>query len=395
LTVTSLARDIADMDQAASTRGKTQAGVSGLDTPPTGEVGFGRRWSIVFLSYLPFYFIAWIFRKPGQVEVAASLAGAVAFLFLFWRIWRQRGRPRLWQVATIFAIGVALHRFNTGWSVYTIYAMSFSARMPSRRAAIWTMVVLELILLAMWPLLQKYNWPVWASGVLFGALTGFAGLMQTDMERKNQELAIAHEEVRALATTAERERISRDLHDLLGHTLTLVAVKAELAARLVSRDAKAAEREMQAVAAAAREALAEVRTAVVGMKGASLAFELDKARQALAAANVAAEISALTTDGHPGQEAVLAMALREGVTNVIRHSGATRCEIRLVPSASDLVLSIADDGQGGRLVEGSGLKGMRARLAAIGGALVIKSDRSGTRLTATAPLKNTPGEAIS
>jgi len=151
--------------------------------------------------------------------------------------------------------------------------------------------------------------------------------------------------------------------------------------------------QLRRVAAAAREALSEVRTAVIGMKGASLAFELDKARQALAAANVTAEISALTTDGYPGQEAVLAMALREGVTNVIRHSGATRCEIRLAPSATDLVLSISDDGQGGRLVEGSGLKGMRARLAAIGGALDIKSDKNGTRLTATAPLKHIPGEA--
>ncbi|MFY8142843.1 MAG: sensor histidine kinase, partial [Caulobacter sp.] len=128
--------------------------------------------------------------------------------------------------------------------------------------------------------------------------------------------------------------------------------------------------------------------------GASLAFEFDKARQALAAAGVEANVSALTTDGHPGQEAVLAMALREGVTNVIRHSGASRCDITLSPSLSDLVLTIADNGQGGRLVEGSGLKGMRARLAAIGGALNVKSDKAGTRLVATAPLR-AQGEGVS
>jgi two-component system sensor histidine kinase DesK len=256
------------------------------------------------------------------------------------------------------------------------------------------MIVLEVVLLIVGMTFYRHFWQIWASGVLFGGITGFASLMQVDVERKNQELAMAHEEVRALATTAERERISRDLHDLLGHTLTLVAVKAELAAKLVGRDAEAAEREMQSVAATAREALAEVRIAVVGMKGASLAFELDKARHALTAANIKAEISALTTDGHPGQEAVLAMALREGVTNVIRHSGATRCEIRLEPSATALVLSIADDGRGGKLVEGSGLKGMRARLAAIGGALEIKSDKAGARLVATAPL-NAPGETAS
>ncbi len=346
-----------------------------------------RRWSLVFLSYIPFYFIAWFFRKPGTVEIIASIVGVIVFLGLFWRIWRQRGCPVVWQVLAIFGIGMALSPFSTGWSVYTIYSMSFAARLSSRRTAIRTMLALEVGLLVVGMVFYRHNWPTWGAGVLFGAITGFGSLMQADVERKNRELSVAHEEVRALATMAERERISRDLHDLLGHTLTLVAVKAELAAKLVSRDAEAAEREMQSVAATAREALSEVRTAVVGMKGASLAFELDKARQALAAANVQAEVSALTADGHPGQEAVLAMALREGVTNVIRHAGATRCEISLLPTAKELVLSISDDGKGGRLVEGSGLKGMRARLFAIGGALDIKSDKSGTRLTVTAPLE--------
>ncbi|HJV41836.1 sensor histidine kinase [Caulobacter sp.] len=377
----SAARDIAYMDHETATRSD-----GGVNRTPLADGLNRRRWNLIFLSYLPFYYISWLFRRPSTVEIAASLAGLAAFLALFYWIWNRRGRPALWQVVAIFGIGASLSSFNVGWSVYTIYAMSFAARLPSRRMAVRTMVGLEVVLLAMGPLYMNYNWPVWLSGVLFGGITGFAGLMQADIERKNQELALAHEEVRALATTAERERISRDLHDLLGHTLTLVAVKAELAARLVSRDAEAAEREMQSVATAAREALAEVRTAVVGMKGASLAFELDKARQALAAANVSAEISAPAADSHPGAEAVLAMALREAVTNVIRHAGASRCEIRLDASPSALTLSIVDDGAGGRLIEGSGVKGMRARLAAIGGALDIKSDKRGTRLIATAPL---------
>jgi two-component system sensor histidine kinase DesK len=352
-----------------------------------GPTSLRRHWSFVFLSYLPFYFISWFFRKPPLLELVASFAGLFAFLGLFWTIWRRRGNPVLWQVLAIYAIGMALSPFSTGWSVYTIYAMSFASRLASRRIAIRTMIVLEVVRLVVGLTFYRHFWQIWASGVIFGGITGFASLMQVDVERKNQELAMAHEEVRALATTAERERISRDLHDLLGHTLTLVAVKAELAAKLIGRDAEAAEREMQSVAATAREALAEVRIAVVGMKGASLAFELDKARHALTAANIKAEVTALTTDGHPGQEAVLAMALREAVTNVIRHSRATRCEIRLEPSATALVLSVADDGKGGKLVEGSGLKGMRARLAAIGGALEIKSDKTGARLVATAPLE--------
>lgn len=375
------ARDIADMDPRTSTQAKD------ADSAPLADGVNRRRWSLIFLSYVPFYFISWLFRKPSTIEIWASLAGIAAFIALFYAIWMRRGRPALWQVLAIYAIGLSLSPFNTGWSVFTIYAMSFASRLPSRRLAVRTMIGMEVLLLIMGPLFMNHNWPVWASGVLFGGITGFAGLMQADVERKNQELALAHEEVRALATMAERERISRDLHDLLGHTLTLVAVKAELAAKLVSRDAEAAEREMQSVAAAAREALSEVRTAVVGMKGASLTTELDRARTALAAANVQAEISAAEIDGHPGQEAVLAMALREAVTNVIRHAGATRCQIRVAPSPVALTLSIVDDGKGGGLVEGSGLKGMRARLAAIGGDLDIVSDKSGTRLVAIAPVE--------
>ena len=364
------------------------------ETPAGSTLADGatrRRWSLLFLSYLPFYFVAWIFRKPDLVEIVASFLGLAAFIVLFVTIWRQKGRPAIWQVLAIFGVGMALSPFNTGWSVYTIYAMSFAGRLSPRRRAVEVMIILDVVLLVVGVIFYRHVWPIWASGVLFGALTGFGALMQADVERKNEALAIAHEEVRGLATMAERERISRDLHDLLGHTLTLVAVNAELAARLVSRDAEAAEREMQAVAAAAREALAEVRTAVVGMKGASLTTELDRARHALASASVEADVQAQIVEGYPGQEAVLAMALREAVTNVIRHANASRCEIRVETRKAELVLSVADNGKGGRLVEGSGLKGMRARLSAIGGALQIKSGKDGARLVAIAPLARAIG----
>ncbi len=368
------------------------SGRSALSSGSTlADSAMRRRWSLLFLSYLPVYFVAWFFRKPGPVEIVASFAGLAVFVVLFVLIWRRKGRPALWQVLAVFGVGMALSPFNTGWCVYTIYSMSFAARLSPRRTAVRTMAILEVVLLIVGLALYRHVWPIWASGVLFGGLTGFGALMQADVERKNEALAIAHEEVRGLATMAERERISRDLHDLLGHTLTLVAVKAELAARLVSRDAEAAEREMQAVATAAREALAEVRTAVVGMKGASLTTELERARHALASASVEADVQAQIADGYPGQEAVLAMALREAVTNVIRHASASRCEIRVETRKDELVLSVADNGKGGRLVEGSGLKGMRARLAAIGGALQVKSDKDGARLVATAPLAGTIG----
>ncbi len=366
--------------------------LANLDIPATAKLGERetlRRGSwLIFLAYLPFYFLAWLFRRPGTLEVVASFTGLFVFLALIAVIWFRNSRTGLWEVLVMFAIGLALSRFNTGWTVYTIFAMSFAARLTPRRHAVIVLIALEVALAATWPTLPRYSWPIWLSGMVFGAITGFASLTQADMMRKNEELAMAHDEVRTLATTAERERISRDLHDLLGHTLTLVAVKAELAARLVSRDAEAAEREMQAVATAAREALAEVRTAVVGMRGASLANEAERAKQSLASANVTADISLEAVEGDPRSEAVFAMALREAVTNVIRHAGATHCAIRFEVRAASLRLIVTDNGMGagGKLNEDSGLKGMRARLAAIGGALEIISDQTGTRLLASAPI---------
>lgn len=370
---------------------KILANLDTVSNVSAGERQALRRGSwLIFLAYLPFYFLAWLFRRPDTLELVASFAGLFVFLALVAVIWVRNSRTGLWEVLVMFAIGLTLSRFNTGWTVYTIFAMSFAARITPRRHAVVVLVVLEIALVAMWPLLPRYSLPIWLSGLVFGAITGFASLTQADMMRKNEELALAHDEVRTLAAMAERERISRDLHDLLGHTLTLVAVKAELAARLVSRDAEAAEREMQAVATAARDALAEVRTAVVGMRGASLISEAERAKQSLASANVAVEVSLEDVDGDPRSEAVFAMALREAVTNVIRHAGATRCTIRFEVRAASLRLTVADDGAGaggsGKLNEDSGLKGMRARLAAIGGTLDVTSDHTGTRLLASAPI---------
>jgi two-component system sensor histidine kinase DesK len=229
-------------------------------------------------------------------------------------------------------------------------------------------------------------WEVWASGVFFGAMSGFGTLVGADLERRNRLLVEAQGEVRLLAASAERERIAQDLHDLLGHTLTLVAVKADLAARLAEAEPSAARREMQEVAAAAREALAEVRSAVTGMKGASLAHEVERARTMLAAANLKTRIAVDAAALDPRREAVLAMALREAVTNVIRHAQATSCTIAvdLDPDGA-MRLVVADDGRGGRILEGSGLLGMRARLSAAGGVLAVESGKEGTTLAARLP----------
>ena len=339
---------------------------------------------LIWLAYLALYFAAWVFRAPSSREVVAGLAGTAVFLAIYADGLRTR-RPLLFHALASAGVGFALSPFGGAWSVFNVFGASFAGRIRPRRRATVVLVCLQLALAA-FGLLTRQPWPAWVSGIFFGALIGFGVLWQSELEEKNRQLEQAQGEVRALATTAERERIARDLHDLLGHTLTVVAVKAELAQRLCDRDLVAARREMQELAVIARDALTEVRTAVVGMKGASLASEVERAERALSAAGVQVQVRSQAAGADPQREAVMTMALREAVTNVIRHAHAKVCRIGVESTPDgELRLSVMDDGRGGAVTEGSGLSGMRTRLEAAGGSLTVESGSAGLRLLASLP----------
>jgi len=190
---------------------------------------------------------------------------------------------------------------------------------------------------------------------------------------KDAALKLSHDEVRRLAALAERERIGRDLHDLLGHTLSLVALKSELAARLVDSDAGAARRELIEVGRVAREALVQVRSAVTGIRIAGLAAELASARLLLESDGIAFDYALAPVALPQEVEQVLAMALREAVTNIQRHARASSARVELKAEGTDVVLCIRDDGRGGAMSPGNGLCGMRERIEALGGCLRVES----------------------
>ncbi|MCG7320768.1 sensor histidine kinase [Arsenicicoccus bolidensis] len=183
----------------------------------------------------------------------------------------------------------------------------------------------------------------------------------------------------ALRIASERERVARDVHDVLGHSLTVVAVKTELAERLLDVDVERARAELIEIRSLTRTALAEIRETVGGLRVASLGDEVEGARMALTGAGIAADLPGDLTVVDPRHRTVLAWVLREAVTNVVRHSGAGRCAIRL--SAAGLV--VEDDGRGLRgAKEGNGIRGLRERVAGAGGSLTIGPgpDGRGTRL---------------
>jgi two-component system, NarL family, sensor histidine kinase DesK len=202
---------------------------------------------------------------------------------------------------------------------------------------------------------------------IFGmAAISVAMLGQFSIIRANTQLREAREELARLAVTADRERMARDLHDVLGHSLTTITVKAGLARRLLENgDVERAAEEVTDVEQLGRQALTEVRSTVSANRVASLGRELAGAREALRAAGIEADLPAAVDDVPPDRQQVFAHVVREGVTNAIRHSGAGRCTVRLTPTSVEVV----DDGVGSPSATpaGHGISGLSERLAAVGG----------------------------
>jgi len=203
--------------------------------------------------------------------------------------------------------------------------------------------------------------------------------------RRNAELALAREDLARFAVEQERARFARDLHDLLGHSLTVITVKAELAGKLMNRDPGKAATEVADIERLAREALADVRATVAGYREVTLAVELSSARSALDAAGIEAELPGALDEVPGDRRELFGWVVREGVTNVVRHSQAHRVRVAVSPTT----VEVLDDGPGcpGTVVVGGhGLDGLRERLTAVGGHLEAGPvDAGGFRLFAEVP----------
>lgn len=206
--------------------------------------------------------------------------------------------------------------------------------------------------------------------------------------RANRKLREAREELARLAVAEERSRIARDLHDLLGHTLSLIALKTELATKLVDDDPRRARAELEEVQDVTRQALSEVREAVQGYRRLAVADELEGARAALTAAGIDCRIDA-SADGLPDElEEALAWAVREATTNVVRHSGASTCAISLSADAETVALEVEDDGApaSGSSQNGTGLAGLAERARRLDGTLEAgERPQGGFRVRVTLP----------
>ncbi|MCU7722528.1 sensor histidine kinase [Actinoplanes sp. KI2] len=220
--------------------------------------------------------------------------------------------------------------------------------------------------------------------VVLGSLATWGIRLAT--ERQSRLLA-AQKEIADLAVQNERSRIAADLHDILGHSLTVVTVKAELAQRLLDVDVERARKELADLEGLARDALADVRSTAMGMRGISLPGEIAAAREALEAANVQATLPGAADEVPSRNRELFAWTIREAVTNVVRHSKARHVAVLLAPASVEIV----DDGVG-HLPDktpnnGQGLAGLRRRAEALGGRLTVggREDQQGFRVRVEVP----------
>jgi two-component system sensor histidine kinase DesK len=334
-------------------------------------------------------------RHTTGATVAGALGLAVFVGVYLTLVYRNMGRPfaprvvlGLGGVLGVLACALA-YTLGSAWLGLFVYlSVAWGATLPLR-AAYWAIpasgVVMYLIGLRFD---EKEARGLLLLVVLIGfAMTGVGQLVRTTIELRKARATVAQ-----LAANEERLRLARDLHDLLGHSLSLITLKSELAGRMLPGHPDKAAQQVADIEQVSRQALVDVREAVTGYRRRRLAAELAGAQVALAAAGVAAEVPAEPelADLPEESESALAWVLREAVTNVVRHSGAERCVVQLLRRQTldgpVLELCVEDDGSGGSgNGPGNGLTGLTERLEKAGGTLEAGRVRHGFRLVARVP----------
>jgi two-component system sensor histidine kinase DesK len=362
-----------------------------LPMPPAGRLLWAAVW-LVFLGY-PISDILGTDYSPARAVVAwvALVVFASVYLLTMWiclsKVPRYVSGAALLPLIALYALGIALTLvFNGQWGGVLVYC-GVAAGWTLR----WRWLVPVLFALGAFDVIAGVlSGHTWSDVGFLAFLTVALGFTMSAFRRLVAsviELRSARAEVARLAVSDERLRISRDVHDILGHSLSVIALKAQVARRLMQSDPVAATAALSDVESEARSSLAEVRAIVTAYRQRSLADELQGAHDVLDAAGIAFAVSRDPDVPPAPVDSLLAWTVREGVTNVLRHSRAHRCEISVAAVNGGYTVVIVDDGVGGVAnAGGSGLHGLRERVAAVGGRIEAgPGSEGGFRLQAYVP----------
>jgi two-component system sensor histidine kinase DesK len=384
------------ISQGHRARTKESEAVRPGGTPPAEEgiassgITF-RLWRLYqrfWLLCLLFPLISLVREPPASWHLALGLFSLLFFATSYtWLTWphpvNQRGPTRMRSrlsllLLVVLCLQVTVFNLLDGpawlWLCIDVSALA-GVLLPMRTAGI-VVVLLTVLPLAMTVLTHRgvagIDWWWLIALMLLERGLGLDMIGVVRLGSAIRELHAARRELARLAVIEERERLSRDLHDLLGQTLSMIALKSELARQLVTEEPVRCTQELSEIEAAARQTLREVREAVAGYRQPDLRSELEGAGQLLSAAGIEGEIDFIQQVLPPAIDTALAWTVREGVTNVIRHSRARHCRIHLTNEHGLIGAEVLSDGDRREHVEsaarpGLGLAGLRERVSALGG----------------------------
>jgi two-component system, NarL family, sensor histidine kinase DesK len=363
-------------------------------------MALSRRWiklgRLFMVAWLVFYLfpiaviLTGTFKAQDKAFALALLFGSAAVWTWFWtRIAAgPDGRFRVIAV-TAGSVFIAIFTLMTPSKYGTLFAYVVVLLGASFR---WRLAVPLIVLAALAGGtldLVRGATTLQATGDLVNdTIVGLSAVAGCLLIAANQQLSFAREQIARLAVGEERLRFARDLHDLLGHSLSVIALKSELAGRLIKNTPGLAAHEIEDIEKVARDALREVREAVTGYRQPTLAAELAGAHEVLTAAGIDCRVDQDHIPLPPAVEAVMAWTVREGVTNVMRHSRAKHCSVRIISKGGQATVEVIDDGRGGTPQPGSGLRGLEERVRERGGTLTAEPlPHEGFRLRVSLPVR--------
>jgi two-component system sensor histidine kinase DesK len=344
----------------------------------------------VWLIYLPLFFVPVIFLHQDPMDLVWTFLALFAFLALYFHAFWVKGQDVIYHIVAITLIGTLIALVTPTASSLFIYAGAFCCRLSPLKYAITVLLALLAWVAAISWFFNFENY-FYIPSLVFTSTVGILNIYQFALNHNKQELILSRKETKRLAQIAERERISRDLHDLIGHTFSVITLKADLAGRLLDKgqekDIEKAHTEIKQLEEISRDALSQVREVVSGYRTSDLLSELANAKNVFATVDIDfhyqfenIDEEQIELDSASNKE--LAIVLRELVTNIIKHANATQVTVTIKYTNGKIVLAMQDNGQGfeNSQHKGFGIKGIEERIQKLQGFVSIKTggDYSGT-----------------
>ena len=336
----------------------------------------------IWLIYLLIFFTSLSAYHPVENSYIYASIGTLSFFLVYFHGYWTSSRQIKWNIIAILIIGSLLAQLTPGASVFYVYAGAFCCRLGSTKRALSGLVfILIWILLYSW--VYSMSTYFYVPAILFSLMIGGVNIYQHDIDIKKHELILSQTEVKHLAKVSERERIARDLHDLIGHTFSVITLKAELAGKLMDRDHDRAKQEIKELENISRDALKQIREVVTGYRTSDLNSELAHAKYILQSNDIdfTYQFDEIKIDDASNKE--LAIILKELVTNILKHSQASKVECKISQTGNKTSLHIKDDGVGFDVnvkVNGFGLKGIKERVKKLNGQISIENE-NGSQFT--------------